>query len=77
MYSEGHEVKRDYSKAVELYKKSYEFGNSSAFYNLRILYEEGRGVKQDNSKAMKCYQKASELGKSSSLMKLSNFQNMK
>ena len=50
------------TKAVELYEKSAQLGNSDAMYNLGECYETGDGVTKDFNKARKWYTKAAAQG---------------
>lgn len=53
-------VKIDYQKAVELYKKSAELGNSNAQNNLGYCYFTGHGVDRDYKEAINWYEKAAK-----------------
>ena len=54
--------KGDYSKAIELLKKSAEQGYAKAQNHLGFMYYSGQGVNQDNSKALEWFKKAAEQG---------------
>lgn len=56
-YSEG-----DYDTAFELYTKSADMGNITAFSNLGYCYYYGRGTEVDKEKAKECWEKAAMSG---------------
>lgn len=62
IYDNGRGVNQDYQKAVELYQKGADLGDSGALYNLGVMYENGRGVEQNYKKAVELYQKGADLG---------------
>ncbi|MCQ2751493.1 MAG: sel1 repeat family protein [Coriobacteriales bacterium] len=66
MYKNGRGCERDYDKAFQLYKKSYEISKSyeevlwgSAAFRLAMAYENGQGCKQNFAKALEYYEIAS------------------
>ena len=64
MYEDGRGVEKDDKKAVELYFKSAEQGNSFGQYYLGLMYQYGRGVEKDLKKAIEWYSKSAEQGNS-------------
>lgn len=58
LYEDGTVVKKDYTKAFNLYKKIFTF-NSDAQYKLGYFYENGLSVKKDIYEAIRYYQMAS------------------
>ena len=62
MYHYGYGVNQNYNKAVELYQKACDLGDSGAFNNLGVMYKNGFGVNQDKQKALQLYKKACDLG---------------
>ena len=58
MYSEGIEVKLDYTEAAKWYTLGVEKGDASAENNLANLYMTGQGVPQDYAKATELYTRA-------------------
>ena len=60
MYEKAEGVKKDYSKAIELYKKSCDNGYSRGCFNLGYMYEKAQGVNQDKTKAKELYKIACE-----------------
>lgn len=62
LYEEGECVKRDYSKAVEYYRKAGDMGDAWGYFDLACMYDNGQGVPQSDSTAVEYYQKAAELG---------------
>ena len=62
MYAKGQGVARDYSQAVEWFRKAAEQGVAVAQYNLGIMYHGGEGVAQDDVQAVKWWRKAAEQG---------------
>ena len=57
-YYNGKGVKKDYTKAVEWYRKAAVFEKSKAQNALGICYYDGKGVKQDYQKATEWFMKA-------------------
>jgi len=45
MHIQGQGVKRDYFKAVELYQRACDSGETRGCYNLGLMYTNGEGVK--------------------------------
>jgi TPR repeat protein/serine/threonine protein kinase len=62
LYRRGVGLPKDLRKAVELYQKAADQGNSVAQNSLGYLYEKGTGVTKDLSKAVELYQKAADQG---------------
>ncbi len=62
MYAKGQGVARDYSQAVEWFRKAAEQGLTKAQYNLGVMYHGGQGVAQDDVQAVKWWRKAAEQG---------------
>ena len=62
MYINGWEVKQDFAKAVEWYRKAAEQGYAAGQFTLGAMYQYGLGVKQDYKKAVELYRKAAEQG---------------
>ena len=61
-YENGNSVKRDYSKAAELYQKACDIGTVIGCAYLGNLYRKGSGVKLDYSKAFELFKKACDGG---------------
>ncbi len=55
-------VRKDYKKAVELYRKSADQGFAPSQSNLGNMYSQGLGVKQDYKKAVELYKKSADQG---------------
>jgi TPR repeat protein len=53
---------KDYSKAVEYYRKAAEQGYVPAQYSLAVIYDTGNGQPQDFTEAVMWYSKAAEQG---------------
>ena len=47
MYANGNGVEKDFSKAVELYKKACDGGNMHGCRNLVVMHTNGNGVEKD------------------------------
>jgi tetratricopeptide (TPR) repeat protein len=62
MYSTGHSVGQDYSKAAEWYGKSAQQGNAQGENGLGVLYSNGFGVPQSYDQAILWYHKAADQG---------------
>ena len=63
LFYNGHGVLKDFSKALELARKSADRGSLAAQNLIGTLFEKGgHGLVQDYGKAMASYQKASEKG---------------
>ena len=73
IYQEGNTfggIKEDYEKAIELYEKAIELGNSHAMNNLAYKYKNGMGVEENYEKAIELYEKAIQLGNTSAMINL-------
>jgi len=64
-YEQGEDVKPDYAKAAEWYRKAADQKNPEAQIHLAALYRDGRGVNRDMTEAAAWYRKAAELGNAS------------
>jgi len=62
LYSDGQDVKQDYTEAARWYRAAAEQGNPLAQTQLGRLYERGRGVKQDYAEAYFWYSLAATQG---------------
>ncbi|KAG0219492.1 hypothetical protein BGW41_008232, partial [Actinomortierella wolfii] len=58
----GHEYRenKDYSKAVECYRRAADMRNPEVIYNLAILTAEGNGVPRDCKQALKLLKEAAQ-----------------
>ena len=70
MYKTGRGIEKDYQKAVELYTRAIEKGNSHSMNNLGYMYYNGHGVEQNYQKAIELYTLAIEKGNLSSMNNL-------
>jgi TPR repeat protein len=52
----------NYAKALELYQKAADMGNSSGIMNIGFLYYQGLGVPKDTAKAVELWKKAADMG---------------
>jgi len=52
---------QNHAKAIELWNRAGELGNTTAYYNLNITYQHGRGVPMDKKKA-KHYMELAAMG---------------
>ena len=59
------ELEYDEEKALELFKKGYEFGDMKAGRHIGLAYKEGRGTKKDAAKAFEWFSIAAQRGDSS------------
>ena len=50
--------KKDFSKAVQLFKKACDGGHMLGCHNLGVMYQKGNGVKKNEQKAAELYKKA-------------------
>ena len=64
LYSLGHGAlnRKEYTKAVEYYRKAADMGYAMAYYDLGYCYANGLGVERDVVEAFKLYRIAAELG---------------
>ena len=60
MYERGQGVGRNYSEAVNWYRKSAEQGNALGQYNLGLAYYYGRGVSLNKQEAYQWLKKAAD-----------------
>ena len=74
MYDKGRAAynKKDYTEALEWYRKAAEQGFASAQNNLGAMYHEGSGVPQDYIEAVAWYRKAAEQGLAAAECNLGN-----
>ena len=62
LYADGRGVKQDVPKAIDLWSKAAEAGNTTARFNLGLQYAAGVGVKKDMKKAAEYLLLAAESG---------------
>jgi len=62
MYIKGDGVKKDPTKALELFKKSCDGSYALGCGNLGVIYDDGHGVNKDKSKAIEIFKKACDGG---------------
>lgn len=62
MYSEGLGVEQDFNKAIELFEKAAEQGNTVALRELGEIYQNGETGVVDEAKAFSYFSRASVLG---------------
>jgi TPR repeat protein len=70
LYHQGIGVIRNAERAVSLYQRSVEQGDSAAIFNLSVCYHRGEGVEQDWNKAAELYQQAVEQGNREAMFNL-------
>ncbi|KAF9107896.1 hypothetical protein BGX29_004256 [Mortierella sp. GBA35] len=58
----GRDVPRNFSEALEFYRKAGELGDATVQFQVGLLYNTGQGVKLDTIKAIEWYRKAAEQG---------------
>lgn len=61
-YHVGEGVERDYTEAVNWYRRAAEQGQPDAQYNLGVAYAFGQGVERDLAQATNWYQRAADQG---------------
>lgn len=62
MQENGADNKKDYAKALKLYRLASKKGDTDGLVSEALLYETGKGVAQDFKKAFELNQKGAELG---------------
>jgi|GEM_PF-3877992 len=62
LYAKGHEIKRDYGKAMIWLRKAAAAGSAGAVYAVAMLYEKGWGVKQSHKRAVTWFKRAAAKG---------------
>ena len=70
LYEEGDGVQENLERALKLYERASELGDSDALNNFGLMYEEGRGVEMDIHKAIEYYEKAVEQNNAESMLNL-------
>jgi hypothetical protein len=65
MYAKGQGVRRDYTEAMQWFRRAADEGDASAQYNLGVMYAKGQGVRRDYIEAMRWYRKAADQGDAS------------
>lgn len=73
MYREGTGVLRDYTKAIDLYKRGAAQDNTYAMENLGYIYSNGLGVDRNYDEALKWYKLAAERGSAQGAWNIGNF----
>ncbi len=63
---------KNYTKALEYFKKAADFGISEAMNTVGRMYNNGLGIKQDYNMAMEWYLKAAELDNGKAIMNLAD-----
>ena len=62
LYAKGHEIKKDYHKALLWLRKAASAGSARAVYGVAMLYEKGWGVKQSHKRAVTWFKRAAARG---------------
>jgi TPR repeat protein len=52
MYQKGEGVPQNDAKAMDLYKKAANKGDSDAQYNIGVMYKKGEGVRRNDTEAV-------------------------
>jgi TPR repeat protein len=73
LYADGRGVKQDVPKAIELWSKAAETGNTTARFNLGLQYAAGIGVKKDMKKAAEHLLQAAESGLPEAQFAIANY----
>lgn len=60
----------NYTKALELFKKSADAGSTSANFCLGLMYDEGKGVPASEAEAIKYYSRAARMGNADAMNNL-------
>ncbi|MBN4050283.1 sel1 repeat family protein [Desulfobulbus sp. AH-315-M07] len=66
-YYRAHGVTKDYKRAVKLFSKACDGGNTAGCSQLGFMYGTGEGVTKDDKRAVKLYSKGVRRGKRSRL----------
>ena len=61
-YEKGVDVKQDYSRAMQWYRKAADAGDAAACHRIALLYAKGLGVPQDNAEIIHWLQRGADLG---------------
>lgn len=61
-YSDGYGTKKNYKKAIGLYKLAAKAGSIGAYFYLATMHERGNGVMKSLSKAHQYYLRGAEVG---------------
>ncbi len=61
-YQFGENVGQSFSNAVELYRRSFQYGNIQSAFSLGLSYSQGTGVSKDDEKAREYYRFAASAG---------------
>ena len=62
MYRDGHDVTRDYQRALTLFTSAAEYGYPSAQFSLAAMYRLGQGIERDYAEALRWYRRAANQG---------------
>lgn len=62
LFYNGRGMARDYSQALDWFKKAAQQGHPLAQFNAGYMYEKGEGTPQDYVEAAKCYRESAERG---------------
>ena len=61
-YQTGKKVEQNLDKAVELYQRAIDLGNTSSMTSMGYLYQRGTGVEKDINKAIEYFEMAANKG---------------
>ena len=68
-YEDGDCVSQDKQKAIELYQRAADMGDTNAMFNLAVWHENG-GVSKDKEKTIELYQRAADMGDTNAMFNL-------
>ena len=72
LYENGEGVPKDMAKAIELYRKAADLGNTEAMVSLGFAIYHGNGIPKDYAKAAELWQKAADMGHTGAMNNLAN-----
>jgi TPR repeat protein len=73
LYAKGHEIKRDYRKAMIWLRKAAAEGSVGAAYAVAVLYEKGWGVKQSHKRAIRWFKRAAAKGLPAAIYEIGSY----
>lgn len=65
MYEQGYGIRKDYTRALNLYCKSIEKGGIKAYFAIAFMYYYGKGVQRDYTQALLNFERSARAGNKS------------